>query len=188
MAIVQLNSALTALHGRVGDRIYKTYGRKVVETRVPCFDGYIPTTAQHARRALLREATAFAQRIYADPAAKAAYVAAARRLHRQPFRLAIADYLLAPTPAAIDLSRFPPGEAETIRRLLAPPRFAPPRPRCTNSHARRVHARSRGRTPLARIIRLCFDVHRREASAPPDDRTDFSQAGRTGHRCAPRRG
>jgi hypothetical protein len=88
---------ICAIHGRVGEVVYKTYGhgkhRRFVKTRVACFEGYVPTTAQRARRDRMREATAFAQRVYSDPAAKALYVAAAHKLARQPFRLAVADYL-----------------------------------------------------------------------------------------------
>ena len=87
------NPVIVAVHGRVGDVVYKTYGAKIIVTRVPCFAGYVPTAAQRARRDRMREATAYAKRIYADPAAKAIYVAAAKTLHRQPFRLAVSDYL-----------------------------------------------------------------------------------------------
>ena len=87
------NPIIVAVHGRVGDVVYKTYGRKIIITRVPCFDGYVPTAAQRDRRNRMKDATAYAKRIYADPAAKAVYVAAAQTLHRQPFRLAVSDCL-----------------------------------------------------------------------------------------------
>jgi len=87
------NPVIVAVRGRVGDVVYKTYGARIIITRVPCFDGYVPTAVQRERRDRMREATAYAKRIYADPAAKALYVAAAKTLHRQPFRLAISDYL-----------------------------------------------------------------------------------------------
>ena len=94
MSLVQLDPAFKAIHGRIGDVVYKTYRNgKVIVTRVPCFDGYVPTRAQRARRNRMKEATAYAKRIYADPVAKAVYVAAAQTLRRRPFRLAISDYL-----------------------------------------------------------------------------------------------
>lgn len=96
-----LPSFLTAIHGRTGDRVYKTYRNgRVVETRVPSFEGYLPSAAQRAQRSRLRDATAYAHRVYALPAAKSLYTAAAQALHRQPFRLAIADYLAATRPAS----------------------------------------------------------------------------------------
>lgn len=82
-----------AIRGRLGDRVYKTYGTKIITTRVPCFDGYVPTAAQRDRRDKMRAATAYVKAVYADPAAKAVYVAAARALGRRPFRLAISDFL-----------------------------------------------------------------------------------------------
>jgi hypothetical protein len=82
-----------AIRGRLGDRVYKTYGDKIIVTRVPRFEGYVPSAAQRDRRDRMRSATAFAQAVYADPAAKAVYVAAAKILGRQPFRLAVADFL-----------------------------------------------------------------------------------------------
>jgi hypothetical protein len=83
----------------LGDVVFKTYSRgdarKIVVTRVPNFAGCVPTAAQRIRRDRLREATAYAQRVYADPAAKAFYVAAAQKLGRQAFRLAVSDFLRA---------------------------------------------------------------------------------------------
>ena len=69
-------------------------------TRVPRFEGYVPSPAQRSQCGRLRAATAYARSIYADPAAKAIHVAAARKLGRQPFRLAISDYLAGDDSAA----------------------------------------------------------------------------------------
>jgi hypothetical protein len=88
-----LGPLCAALRGRIGNRVYKTYGTKIIITRVPNFEGYVPTAAQRDRRDRMRAATAFAQAVYADPAAKAVYVAAAKTLGRQPFRLAVSDFL-----------------------------------------------------------------------------------------------
>lgn len=78
MPVVTLNSALVAIRGRVGDVVFKTYRDKVVMTR---------------RRDRLKAATAFAQRVYVNAVVKAFYGDEARRLGRQPFRLAISDHL-----------------------------------------------------------------------------------------------
>ena len=92
----------SAIRGRVGDRVYKTYGDKLVVTRVPRFDGYVPSVAQRLRREKMRAATVYAQAVYADPAAKAVYVAAAKQLRRQPFRLAVSDFLRGHTRVTLD--------------------------------------------------------------------------------------
>ena len=41
----------------------------------------------------MRAATAYARAVYANPSAKAIYMAAARKLGRQPFRMAVSDFL-----------------------------------------------------------------------------------------------
>ena len=46
-----------AIRGRVGDRVYKTYGDKIIVTRVPRFDGYKPSAAQRDRRGRMRAST-----------------------------------------------------------------------------------------------------------------------------------
>ena len=97
----------SAIRGRVGDRVYKTYGDKLVVTRVPRFDGYVPSVAQRQRREKMRAATVYAQAVYADPAAKAVYVAAAKQLGRQPFRLAVSDFLQGHARVALDATTKP---------------------------------------------------------------------------------
>lgn len=89
-----------AVRGRVGDCVFKTYGRRIIVTRVPRFDGYVPSPAQRRQREQMRAATAYAQTVYGHAAAKAFYVAAAGALGRNPFRLAISDCLSADDPAA----------------------------------------------------------------------------------------
>jgi hypothetical protein len=91
-----------SIRGRVGDRVYKTYGHKIIVTRVPRFDGYEPSAAQRDRRGKMRAATAYAQAVYADPAAKAIYVAAAKPLGRHPFRLAVSEFLQGRTRVTLD--------------------------------------------------------------------------------------
>eukprot|EP01035_Chromulina_nebulosa_P010051 gene10051-13539_t len=71
-----LDPIFVAIRGRVGDIVYKTYRDQVVTTRVPRFDGYVPSAAQRVQRDRMQAATAYARRVYADPLAKAAYVAA----------------------------------------------------------------------------------------------------------------
>ena len=146
MAIVRLNSSLTAIRGRIGDVVFKTYRDKVVVTRVPRFDGYIAGAAQRAHRDRMKAATAYAQRVYADSAAKTIYTRVAKACGRQPFRLAIADYLSAPTVNAIDLSRYAASDRNVLRRVLgiqARPRATPPRATQKWSQKRSVTAEMR---------------------------------------------
>jgi hypothetical protein len=128
---------IRSIRGQLGDRVYKTYGDKVIVTRVPCFDGYVPTAAQRKRREKLREATAYAQAVYADPAAKAIYVAAAKQLGRQPFRLAVADFLRGRPGVKLDLAAKSP--AKVSERTSPAETRSMPEP----SRLRLVHPHSR---------------------------------------------
>src|SRR5690348_7331171 len=56
-----LGPMVAAIRGRIGNRVYKTYGEKIIITRVPSFAGYVPSAAQRDRRDRMRAATAFAQ-------------------------------------------------------------------------------------------------------------------------------
>lgn len=101
-------SLINAIHGQIGDRVYKTYRTgRIVVTGVPCFDGYTPSAAQRAQRDRMRAAIADARRMYADPAAKALDVAEARRLGRVAFRLAISDHLAGRPPGRSAVAAIP---------------------------------------------------------------------------------
>jgi hypothetical protein len=155
-----------AIRGRLGDRVYKTYGDKVIVTRVPCFDGYVPTAAQRERRKKLRAATAYAQAVYADPAAKAIYVTAAKQLGRQPFRLAVSDFLRGRPRVKLDLASKP-----LLRESAAPAdaskgnsRAAPRSIRGLSRHCRVVrHPRL---TCAVRIPGIIATVRRPQRGAP----------------------
>ena len=112
-----------AVRGRVGDRVFKTYGRRIVITRVPTFEGYCPSAAQRRQRDALRAATSYAQAVYGCSAAKALYRAAARTLGRQPYRLAIRDNLAAEDTAAAarrkQVMQWIGSSVETCRRFEA---------------------------------------------------------------------
>ncbi len=119
-----------AIRGRLGDVVYKTYGDKIITTRVPCFDGYVPTAAQRQRREKTRAATAYAQAVYADSSARAVYFAAATQMGRQPFRLAVSDFMMG-------------------RPRVTMSTAAAERPTGRTEFAQQDHAKSTGRTAPA---------------------------------------
>jgi hypothetical protein len=93
LPIVRTNSAIVAIRGRIGDVVFKTCRGRIFTTRRPCFAAIPATPPQRAARERMSQAIAYAQHVYADPAAKAYYIATAKGLGRQPFRLAVSDYL-----------------------------------------------------------------------------------------------
>jgi hypothetical protein len=113
-----------ALRGRLGDRVFKTYGDKIVITRVPRFEGYVPSAAQRDRRNRMRAATAYARAVYANPAAKAVYVASATQLGRQPFRLAVSDFLRGHTRVTLEPTTTREGQGGEL--ILKPDSHKPP--------------------------------------------------------------
>ena len=160
-----------AIRGRRGDRVYKTYGDKVIVTRVPCFDGYVPTAAQRERREKLRAATAYAQAVYAHPAAKAIYVAAAKQLGRQPFRLAVADFLRGRSRVMLALA----GISDHQRPLAVRSRPGKRRRGILNHRLHRwAQMRSRRRSPHSRYPTWHFTS---EPNAPPLTTCTFKEIG-----------
>ena len=146
-----------AFRGRVGDRVYKTYGDKIIVTRVPHFDGYEPSAAQRDRRAKMRAATAYARAVYADPAARAVYVAAAKQLRRQPFRLAVSDFLHGRPRVTLA-----PASHETTKAPKAPRTPAAPRRKSRSDLL--AHCVSASRAKRARdLFRVRFTRSRRGA-------------------------
>ena len=143
-----------AIRGRLGDRVYKTYGEKIITTRVPSFEGYVPSAAQRDRRDRMRAATAFAQAVYADPAAKAVYVAAAKSLGRQPFRLAVSDFLrgrtrISPSAPCMATSPETPGKlaqgshAANVQRRGSRKLISGPNHKGRSTRAKRKRGRER---------------------------------------------
>lgn len=108
---IAIAGVCVAIRGRVGDVVFKTHGDKIIVTRVPRFNGCTASAAQRERRDKMRAAVAFARAVYADPAAKALYVAAARQLGRHPFRLAVSDFLHGRNRLSSEAAR----GAETVR-------------------------------------------------------------------------
>jgi hypothetical protein len=124
--------------------------------------------AQRERRDRMRAATAFAQSVYADPAAKAVYVAAAKSLGRQPFRLAVSDFLhgrtrippfvpcMAPSPETpADLAQG--SHAADVQRRGSRELIPAPQPGPAAARARRSRRVNITRTPSpSRRARLAW--------------------------------
>ena len=171
--VALLGPVCVALRGRIGTRVYKTYGEKIIITRMPSFGGYVPSPAQRKRREQMRAATAFAKAVYADPSAKAVYVAAAKALGRQPFRLAISDFLHGRMRVSIATGQGSREEAKPRSKDVvgfAPSRLrvspSPVRHRSNRARLRAVERRQKSRGPCgapAGKRRWCWPRLRRRA-------------------------
>jgi hypothetical protein len=97
MAKVIFSGALPRIQGKFGDGIYKWYNGVCVRQRLPQRRKNRRISAREAAtRDNLRQAVTYAQSVIADPAAKAYYAAAARKLRRSVYIVAKADAMKAP--------------------------------------------------------------------------------------------
>jgi hypothetical protein len=93
MVKVILQSGLRELRGKMGDWTYRRmYGKQTI-MKTPDMSKVKWTKAQKEHRKRFREATRYAQMAMADPKARAHYEKVARKADRQPFRMAISDFL-----------------------------------------------------------------------------------------------
>lgn len=95
------------IQGKFGDKIYKWYGKTCVVQKLPVRRKRRRVTAKlKAAYDNMRQAVGYAQRVIADPAARAYYAEAARRLRRSVYLVAKADAMKAPTLALSEFARF----------------------------------------------------------------------------------
>jgi hypothetical protein len=93
MVKVILQSGLRELRGKMGDWTYRQmYGKQTI-MKTPDMSKVKWTRAQNEHRKRFREATRYAQMAMADSKARAHYEKVAREAGRQPFRVAVSDFL-----------------------------------------------------------------------------------------------
>lgn len=93
MVKVILQPGLRALRGKMGDWTYRRmYGKQTI-MKTPDMSKVVWTEAQKASRARFRKAIVYAKLAMAEPQIRAHYEEIARKANRQPFRVAVSDYL-----------------------------------------------------------------------------------------------
>ena len=97
MAKGELHPFLDHLRGRVGEFVFKRYGKKLVVTRRPRFKKRRLDAAEKKKRSLFAKANAYALRVLADPDLRAVYADSAKRTRRRIQNIAISDYLTQPS-------------------------------------------------------------------------------------------
>lgn len=117
MAKVKLNPVLEQIRGKVGDLVFRRRAEGVVVSRNPGRSGLVPSAGQEAVRERFRLAALYGKAVYADPAEKEVYLAAARKKGASAFALAVSDFLHAPAVDEIDLTAYTglAGEAIVVR-------------------------------------------------------------------------
>ena len=106
MARVKLNPILLKMRGKVGELVFKRYGKDVVISRPPDFEGVEPTEAQVAARQRFRQAALYGKMVMADPEKKKLYEEAAKAKGQPVFSLTVADFFNAPSVDEVDVSGY----------------------------------------------------------------------------------
>jgi hypothetical protein len=119
MAKVKLAPAVEAIHGHVGNMLFKRWGTQEIVGSMPDFSGVTPTANQLAQRSQFRLATIYGKASMADPETKALYEGVAKGRGVPVFALMVADFLNAPSVDQIDLSAYTGKADEPIRARVS---------------------------------------------------------------------
>jgi len=103
-----------AAHGKMGNVVFRKFGKEYVMAHVPIVGDHEPTPAQLAQRGVFKIAVLYGSSVVADPAKSAAYASKARERGITVFALSVADFLHAPVVDNIDLSAYTGKTGETI--------------------------------------------------------------------------
>ena len=106
MAKVKLNPALDAIHGHVGDLVFKHMNRSEIVGKMPDRTGIEPTANQLAQQDKFRLAALSGKAVLADAASRVVYEDAAARKGVPVFALTVGDFLNPPAVDEIDLSGY----------------------------------------------------------------------------------
>lgn len=98
MAKSRLNTALTALRGRVGDLIFKQYDYGTVVTRAPRMKNVKWSPAQIAHRQRVKAAGAFYRAVVSDPTLKKKFEAVAAKKRIPLSAVTLAEYMKQHSP------------------------------------------------------------------------------------------
>ena len=93
MVDVILQPGLRELRGKMGDWTYRVMYGKQTLMKTPDMSNVKWSEAQKASRQRFKQAIAYARRAMADPQVSAQYEEAGRKAGRQPFRVAVSDFL-----------------------------------------------------------------------------------------------
>jgi hypothetical protein len=94
MAKVKLPSWITEIRGKMGDVVFRTSpSGETYISKKPDMSRVEWSPAQKEQRRRMKRAIAYAKAAMADPDVRAVYEQQAAEQNRQPFRVAVSDYL-----------------------------------------------------------------------------------------------
>jgi len=119
MAKVKLAPAIEAIHGHVGNMLFKTWEGQEIVGKLPDTSGVVPTANQVAQREKFRLAAVYGKAAYADPVTLALYSDAAAGRRVPVFAVMVAYFLNAPLVDQIDLSAYTGKVGDKIRARVS---------------------------------------------------------------------
>jgi hypothetical protein len=94
MAKVTLNPFIKELRGALGDFVFRTSpSGEIIISKRPDMSRVKWSQAQKSHRQRFKQAVAYAKAAMAEPKVRAVYEKKAAENNRQPFRIAVSDYL-----------------------------------------------------------------------------------------------
>lgn len=114
MARVTLSPLLSRISGKVGNVVFRTYGRKVVLSQMPERPRTPPSPDQVAQRNRFRAATEYGKAALNDPEHRAFYEALAEQRQKPILSVMIADFLNVPVVDAIDTAAYEGKQGDPI--------------------------------------------------------------------------
>jgi hypothetical protein len=90
---VELNPTVDKYRGKIGKLTYRVMYGKQTAMKTPDMSKVKWSRAQKANRGRFAEAIAYARAAMADPKARAHYEKLGKKASRQPFRVAVSDFL-----------------------------------------------------------------------------------------------
>lgn len=93
MVRVRLHAPVKSMSGKMGIYTYRVMHGEQTLMKTPDMSSVKWTKAQKANRERFREAIAYARQAMADPTVRVHYENIGKKADRQPFRVAVSDYL-----------------------------------------------------------------------------------------------
>ena len=90
---VELNPTVDKYRGKIGKLTYRVMYGKQTAMKTPDMSNVKWSKAQKAKRERFAEAIAYARAAMADPEVRAQYETLGKKAGRQPFRVAVSDFL-----------------------------------------------------------------------------------------------
>ena len=91
---VELNPTVERFRGKIGGMTYRVMYGKQTAMKTPDMSKVQWSEAQKASRERFAEAIAYARKAMADPTVRAHYEKLGKKANRQPFRVAVSDFLV----------------------------------------------------------------------------------------------